>query len=350
MPFLRDATSRHSSFYLRQILVFRTNGADAGQILPIGGTAMLNIDITLLVTLDALLVEGSVTGAANKLNLSVPAISRRLSHLRELIHDPLFVQAGRRLAPTPRALELHQRVRGVLEDLNSILSQQATPLEKLERTFNLRTTDGFAPHWALLAERLRREAPNVSLRFHPHLEGVEALRDRSVDLEITVLKDTGPEVFKQQLFNDRYVGVATTKHPIFKAKTISPRSFTRYGHISASRRGLTHGPIDHALAVLGLKRDVAIVTPDFQSALATVSASQLIGAIPLSVASLARKSMALRLFELPVPTPTIEVSQVWHPRSNGDAAHKWLRQHVRDVFEKQRPLSAHDKQHDLRRF
>ena len=294
---------------------------------------MLNIDITLLVTLDALLVEGSVTGAANRLNLSVPAISRRLGHLRELIDDPLFVQAGRRLAPTPRALDLHQRVRGVLEDLNGILSEQATPLEKLVRTFNLRTSDGFAGIWAALVERIRREAPHVSLRFHPHLEGVEALRDRSVDLEITVLKDTGPEVFKQQLFNDRYVGVAASKHPIFKGKSITPKSYIKYSHVSASRRGLTQGPIDHALAVLGLKRDVALVTPDFQSTLAAVASSQLLGAIPLSVAILAKKTMPLRVFELPVPTPTIEVSQVWHPRSNGDAAHKWLRQHIRDLFE-----------------
>lgn len=299
---------------------------------------MLNIDITLLVTLDALLTEGSVTAAANRLNLSVPATSRRLGHLRELINDPLFVPAGRRLVPTPRALDLHQRVRGVLEDLNAILAQQSTPLERLERTFSLRTTDGFAVIWSMLLERMRREAPRVSLCFLPHWEGVEALRDRSVDLEITVLKETGPEVFKQHLFNDRYVGIAARDHPIFSEPTVTPEAFVSYPHVSSSRRGLARGPIDHALAVLGLRRDVAVVAPDFQSAFAAIAASNLLGAASLQVATLAMETLPLRVFDLPVPTPAIEVSQVWHPRSNGDADHKWLRQHVRDTFEAYRTL------------
>ncbi len=300
----------------------------------------MQLDITLLVTLDALLTEGSVTAAAKRLNLSVPAASRRLSHLRELVHDQLFVPAGRRLVPTPRAIELHLRVRTVLEDLHGILAQPAIQIDKLERTFNLRTTDGFAGIWARLLEQVRREAPQVSLRFHPHVEGVEALRDRSVDLEITVLKETGPEVFKQQLFSDHYVGVAATKHPLLADGTVTPEAYVRYAHVSASRRGLASGPIDHALAVLGLRRDVAIVTPDFLSALTAVAASSLLTAVPLSVARLAQETAPLQIFELPVPTPRLEVSQVWHPRSSGDAAHKWLRHHVRTSFETCRKLAV----------
>lgn len=149
-----------------------------------------------------------------------------MSHLRGLVNDQLFVPAGRRIVPPPRAIELHGRARSVLEELNGILTQPAVPIGKLERTFNLRTTDGFAGIWARLLERVRREAPHVSLCFHPHVEGVEALRDRSVDLEITVLKETGPEVFKQRLFSDHYVGVAAANHPFFAA-----------GAVTAERRG-----------------------------------------------------------------------------------------------------------------
>ncbi len=300
----------------------------------------MQLDITLLVTLDALLTEGSVTAAAKRLNLSVPATSRRLGHLRELVEDQLFVPAGRRLVPTPRAIELQQRVRSVLHELSSILVQPAAPLESLERTFNLRTTDGFAGIWPMLLERVRREAPHVSLCFLPHVEGVEGLRDRSVDLEITVLKETGPEVFKQLLFSDHYVGIAAASHPLPATGAVTPEAYVRYAHVSASRRGLAHGPIDHALAVLGLRRDVAVVAPDFQSAIAATLTSELLAAVPLSVATLARMAVPLQVFELPVPTPKLEVSQVWHPRSNGDAAHKWLRGHVLASFQICRNLAA----------
>ena len=101
-----------------------------------------------------------------------------------------------------------------------------------------------------------------------------------------------------------------------------------------------HGPIDHALAVLGLQRDVAIVTPDFQSALATVASSDLLAAVPLSVARLVKENASWQVFELPIPTPRLEVSQVWHPRSNGDAGHKWLRRHIRASFETCRNFAA----------
>ncbi|OKO86284.1 hypothetical protein AC629_16950 [Bradyrhizobium sp. NAS80.1] len=294
---------------------------------------MRNVDITLLLTLDALLTEGSVTAAADRLNLSVPATSRRLAHLRDLTHDELFVLAGRKLVPTARALDLRDRVQSILEELHALFTPNVVSFETLNRTFSLRTSDGFIGAWsAELAARIRREAPHVKLCFYPHWEGVEALRDRSIDLEITVLKHTGPEVFKQKLFQDHYVGIAAAGHPLAAQHQVSPNDYVRYGHVSASRRGQAHGPIDHALAALGLSRDVSIVAPDFQSAISAVAASDLLGAVPASFAKWAQQSIRLHVFPLPVPTPGIEISQAWHPRSHGDVAHRWLRNHVRAMF------------------
>ena len=109
---------------------------------------------------------------------------------------------------------------------------------------------------------MRREPPKIYLCFHPHVVGVEALRDRSVDLEITVLKETCVEVFKQLLFCDHYVDVAAPNHPRLANRAVSLEAYVRYAHVSASRRGLARGLIDHALAVFSLRRNVSIVTPD----------------------------------------------------------------------------------------
>ncbi len=89
---------------------------------------MNKIDLNLLVDLDVLLREGSVTGAAKRLNVSAPAMSRRLGHLRSALQDPLFVQAGRKLVPTERALALKARAGATVEDIRALLAPVAIDL------------------------------------------------------------------------------------------------------------------------------------------------------------------------------------------------------------------------------
>src|SRR5674476_1418937 len=101
-------------------------------------------DLNLLVTLDVLLAEGSVARAAQRLRLSPSAMSRALARLRETTGDPLLVRAGRGLVPTPRALELRERVGQLVADRQSAVGPAETPeLKKLARTFTLRASDGF---------------------------------------------------------------------------------------------------------------------------------------------------------------------------------------------------------------
>src|SRR5512132_290827 len=126
-------------------------------------------DLNLLVTLDVLLTEGSVTGAARRLRLSPSAMSRALARLRETLGDPLLVRAGRGLVPTPRALELRERVSQLVQNAEAVLRPAETlDLKRLVRTFTLRTSEGFVESFgpALIA-RCGAEAPGVQLRFVP---------------------------------------------------------------------------------------------------------------------------------------------------------------------------------------
>lgn len=289
-------------------------------------------DLNLLVTLDVLLAEGSVAAAARRLRLSPSAMSRALARLRVATGDPLLVRAGRGLVPTPRAIELGERVRTLVQDAEAVLRPVETlDLARLSRTFTLRTGDGFVENFgpALLA-RVAAEAPGVRLRFVPKPDRDSApLRNGLVDLETGVVGPaTGPEVRAQALFRDRFVGVVRTGHPL-AAGAVTVERFAAAMHALVSRSGPDRGLIDDALQPHGTERRIAVVVGGFAEALALVRATDLVTSVP------DRHTVNLRTglhtFALPVAVPEITVSLLWHPRQDADAAHRWLRGCVRAV-------------------
>jgi DNA-binding transcriptional LysR family regulator len=289
-------------------------------------------DLNLLATLDVLLAEGSVARAAQRLRLSPSAMSRALARLRETTGDPLLVRAGRGLVPTPRAIELRERVGQIVQDGEAVLRPaEKLNLAQLVRTFTLRTSEGFAETFgpALIA-RVGKEAPGVRLRFmqKPDRDSTP-LRDGTVDLETGVVGEmTGPEVRAQALFRDRFIGVVRKGHPLCRGK-ITPARYAGGRHILVSRRGLDEGPIDEALKPLGLKREIATIVGGFSTALALARTSDLIASVPERHTGSLRAGM--HSFRLPVGMPEITVSLLWHPRLDADQAHRWLRGHVRAV-------------------
>ena len=283
-------------------------------------------DLNLLVTLDVLLAEGSVARAARRLGLSPSAMSRALARLRETTGDPLLVRAGRGLVPTPRALELRERVGGLVQEGEAVL-RPAGKLElgQLVRTFTLRSSEGFVESFGPgLVARVGETAPGVRLRFvqKPDREST-SLRDGTVDLETGVVgKATGPEVRARALFTDRFVGVVRTGHALSQGE-ITPARYASGRHVGVSRRGLDRGPVDEALRPLGLEREIVTIVGGFSSALALARASDLIATVP------ERQTASLRAgmhgFPLPFPAPEVTVSLLWHPRLDADLAHRWLR-------------------------
>jgi DNA-binding transcriptional LysR family regulator len=289
-------------------------------------------DFNLLVTLDVLLAEGNVARAARRLRLSPSAMSRALARLRQTVGDPLLVRAGRGLVPTPRALELRERVGQLVQDAEAVLRPAKTlDLGRLVRTFTLRSSEGFVENFgAGLIARVGGEAPGVRLRFVQKLDKESApLRDGSVDLETGVVGETtGPEVRAQALFRDRFVGVVREGHPLSRGK-VTVRRYASGRHVGVSRRGLEGGPFDEALKSSGLVREVVTIVGGFSTALALARASDLIATVPERHTGNLRAGM--HSFPLPFPTPRLTVSLLWHPRLDADPAHRWLRGCVRDV-------------------
>jgi DNA-binding transcriptional LysR family regulator len=314
-------------------------------------SAMPDPDLNLLVTLDVLLAEGSVIGAARRLGLSASAMSRTLARLRDATGDPLLVRAGRQMVLTAHAETLRQRTRDAVRESRALLHPSTTEpdFRKLQRTFTIRANDGFVEAFgaSVIAQATAR-APNVRISFTPKAEKTPAhLREGSADLEIGVLRDMGPEIRIQALFRDRFIGVVRKGHPLESERSVTVERYVAFGHVVASRRGRGSGPVDTVLAALGLERKVVAVVPGFPAALAVARASDLIALVPASFllgqpegdpdTGPSATSATVFAFDLPVATEKITVSQMWHPRLDADPVHRWLRQLVLDVCRRKAP-------------
>jgi len=291
---------------------------------------MPNPDLNQLFVLHAVLGEHSVVRAAQRLHLSPSAMSRALARVRETVGDPILVKAGRRLVPTPRAIAMRDRVEQLLQDAQAVLLPSQRPdLRRVERTFTLRTSEGFVETFGPgLVRAVMREAPGVRLRFVArHTRDAAGLRDGTVDLETGVVDGTtSPELQQVPLFTDRLVAVVRVGHRL-GAGRVTARAYAAAGHVGVSRQTVDQGWVEEALAALGLARTVMTTVSGFATAIAVARGSDLVATVPERHTAGPRTGM--RTLPLPFALPTIRVSMLWHPRMHADPVHAWLRDCLR---------------------
>jgi DNA-binding transcriptional LysR family regulator len=301
-----------------------------------GRPPMEALDLNLLVALDVLLTEESVTGAARRLGLSASAMSRTLARLRTATGDPLLVRAGRGLVPTPRAADLRDRVHGLVQDARKVFTPPAADIDPatLDRTFVVRAGEGFVALCAApVVTAVTRTAPHVRLRFVPKPAKESApLREGQIDLEIGTPGIEAPEIRTRLLFRDRFVGAVRLGHPLLAGQLTAER-YAACDHVVVSKKDNVHGPVDHALRALGLERRIVAAVPGFPDAMRIARDSDLVALVPWSCVSsnLATTKplvAGLTALNLPVDTPEISVFVMWHPRMDADPAHRWLREMI----------------------
>jgi DNA-binding transcriptional LysR family regulator len=259
-------------------------------------------------------------------------MSRALARLREVTGDPLLVRAGRRLVPTPRALELRGQVGAIVDGARSILRPAETlDLTILERRFVLRTSEGFVETFGPgLIARIREEAPGVTLQFvaKPDKESAP-LREGEIDIETGVIDlTTAPEMRALPLFEDRWVGVARDEHPVLDARMTLKR-YAAAGHVQILRRGLHSSEVDEAARTAGAERGIGIIVNGFAAAIALARDSDLIATVPERHTEGLRRGVST--FPLPFEIAGFTISMLWHPRMDGDLAHRWLRSCLREA-------------------
>jgi DNA-binding transcriptional LysR family regulator len=297
------------------------------------GVHLRSVDLNLLVVLGALLETESVREAARRLALSPSATSHALRRLRDLFDDPLFVRAGRRLVPTPRAEALAPRVRALLEDAEGVLAADA-PLDpsRLERAFTVATTD-YAELEVLsrVGVRLAAEAPGVRLLSRAVPGVTAALRDRAVDLGIGVVREGLPEEFRQEvLFHEDFVVLLAEGHPALEEELDAP-TYAALGHVLVAPLGIPRGVVDERLAERGLTRRVARTVGSFLVAPHLLTGTGYVLTCPRRVADRFGARLGLVSRPPPIPLKGFDIRLLWHRRHDGDAAHAWLRQRIRET-------------------
>jgi len=295
----------------------------------------MHLDLNLLTALDALLEEGSVSGAAARLYLSEPAMSRTLGRIRRATGDQILVRTGRTMTPTPHALALRGEVHTLVQHAYAVLAPaHELDLATLERTFTLRCHDAITTALGppLLAT-LQSHAPGVALRLLAEAStDTNDLRHGQIDLEIGSAEPSLPEISFETIGHARLVVAVRPDHPLTDGDLTIDR-YAQARHIIVSRRGRLHDPIDDALAARGLRRRVVAAAPTSTAALHIVRHSDLVVVVPAYICRPSVSTLGLRTLPLPLVAPPVAINQAWHHRYDADQAHTWLRGQVRDILQ-----------------
>lgn len=287
-----------------------------------------DLDLNLLVALDAMIQHRSVTRAADAMGLSQPAMSAALARLRRVLGDPLFVRAGSQMQPTPRGLELAaplQRIMSTLKD--EILQRSGFDPVRTERLFTVLTPDiGEVNFLPKLLQRLRHEAPRAGLRAvsQPRLAAAEALESGAADLALGYFPDLHKAgFFQQKLFDNRHVCLMRAGHPASQQR-LTLKRYLGLSHAVVRPDGREH-VFEQFLQQQGIQRHVLLEVSHFMSLLPLIESSDLIATVPNDLAAVCVAHGKLVSHEVPLKAPTIPVHQFWHRRYHRDPGNQWLR-------------------------
>lgn len=293
------------------------------------GTHLRELDLNLLVVLQALIEEKSVTRAAARLGVTQPAVSRSLARLRVVFDDPLFVRAGASLQPTTRTESVSAPLAQLLSDLESrVLAPERFDPGNSDRSFTIAAADySELPLLPRLAAHLGAHAPRVRLRVIAAARDVASMVEEA-DLAIGPRSKEG-SLRSRRLFVDPFVCIVRRDHPL---EALDLERFVRMQHLLIAPRQTPGGVVDDALAALGHTRTVAMQVQGFQVAPAIVAASDLVCTLPRSVALRGAELYPIRLLPPPLVLPDIRMHLCWHPRWQHDPGHIWLRDLVCEIL------------------
>jgi LysR family nod box-dependent transcriptional activator len=295
------------------------------------------LDLNLLVALDILVAERSITRAAIRLNLSQSATSGVLARLREYFVDELLVQVGRNMVLTPLAVSLATPVRDVLLQIQTTIeSRQAFDPASSERHFRVISSD--YPSTVLLADMARRlhiVAPKVTMEIMAPQDGYLEQVDRGeVDLLIMPEKYLSVHQPSVKLFEDNYSCVVWASNTVV-GNTLTLEQFMAMGHVvtifGLQRPGTSFE--EWVLKNAGLERRIEARTNTFSSMPQFVIGTARIATMHTRLARVCAHYFPLRLLPPPMEIPPLVECMQWHRFYEKDPAHMWFRQLLCEVAE-----------------
>jgi DNA-binding transcriptional LysR family regulator len=305
------------------------------------------LDLNLLLAFDALMQDGNLTRAGLRLGLSQPSMSHALARLRKVAGDPLFVRVPSGMEPTPFSQQIAGTVREGLALLQGALDGAAVfDPASCNRTFQILMSDiGEMVYLPRLIAKLNSVAPDINLRILqlPRESYQDAFLSGEADLAIGFLPALKAGFYQQRLFEDSYVCLARKDHPrVGNALTLE--QFSNESHILVEPAGSRYSSvalqsstttfIERHLADQGLSRRIALHVSHFMVVPELVQQTDLLATVPSYLIAYMRPMPRLKLLPLPlpIPTPRFEIKQFWHQRNHNDAANRWLRRLIGELF------------------
>lgn len=285
------------------------------------------VDLNLLVAFDAMLSEGSVSRAAQRIGLSQPAMSKRLGRLRALFRDDLFVRSGDGVEATERALDLADAIRSALRQIEDALGGYGKfDAPRSGRAFRVGAMDHVA---AVLLPKVmaavHSQAPRAALiiRALDRRDLVNALDRGDIDVALAVLPDAPSTIKRTPLFEERYVSLVSVRHREIRNR-LTLALFLKYPHLLVTHVGDLKGTVDRLLDERGLKRQVAMSLPYHLAVPAMIADTDMIATVSERVAG-RWDWPGVRTFPVPIAFPPFHETMLWHRRNDNDPGHAWLR-------------------------
>jgi len=285
-------------------------------------------DLNLLVVFDAVMQDRSVTRAGRRIWLSQPAMSHALNRLRDLLKDELFVRTPTGMRPTPRAEQLAALLRQTLRELQQVLQPETFVPATADRRFSLAINNYAAVVVAPpLVTAVSTAAPSVQLDLRPSgtLDVIECLDRGDLDLAIGSLDSFGERFACTQLLEDEFVMVMRRRHPAGRG-ALSAKVLAGLTHLDPPT-GENTDFLDAWLSERGLTRRIALRAP-YLSARAILSRSDLAATLSRRIAQEFVRTDRLQIHELPVKSPVVRTTMLWHRRLDEHPAHRWLRDRI----------------------
>ena len=296
------------------------------------------VDLNLLVALDALLRERSVSRAATDMGLSQPAMSRALGRLRDLFDDPILVRSGHSMVPTPRALELAAPLGTALEAIRRTLERPGDfEAHTAERSFVLSAVDDTQP--VLLPRilgHIRREAPGIEVSMVPLRSTSETFAQLAlgeIDLAVGYFGSPPPGIARALLYQDRIVCLARRDHPRVRGR-LTMKHYVEEAHLAEDLGTAVERPftIDSLLAEKGLARRVACTVQTLAIAPVVVARTDLLCSAPGETIAFFAKGLGVRIFDPPFESPGFDLHLAWHKRNDREGGHAWFRNALLRLF------------------
>ena len=297
------------------------------------------LDLNLLRVFDAVMSEGSLTRAAERLAMTQPAASHALKRLHVAIGEELFHRSASGMRPTVRAEALWPQVRGALAQLQTALSPRSYDPRQDAATFTIAMADATAAMLlpALVTAIENAEAiANVRVLPLTTRDPRQLVEAGDADLAVgyfptaisaIVAQGADASLHHARLYTSEYVCVMRRDHPLAEQE-LTLDAFVDARHLLVSFSGRAHGFVDEALTALGRQRRVMLTVNQFATAGSVVARSDLLTVLPRQF--LPATGVEHRLVQKPLPLSlaSVNVEMMWHLRKDDDPAHRWLRDRV----------------------